>query len=85
MRSIRAVRAKLRAYRDGADMIPNQLRSIQRLQKQPPPAKTVLRMVGVLCLTGDEAADFLEVVGYSLQLLIDDYWGTAAGVAPGAH
>lgn len=48
---------------------PSQLSRIQSGQKKPPPAETVLRMIEVLRLTGDEAADLLEAAGYSPQLL----------------
>ena len=48
---------------------PSQLSRMQSGQKRPPPAETVLRMIEVLRLTGDEATDFLEAAGYSPQLL----------------
>lgn len=71
---------QLRAYRERlgmsqqtlaerASVSPSQLSRIQSGQKKPPPAETVLRMIEVLRLTGDEAADLLEAAGYSSQLL----------------
>ena len=48
---------------------PSQLSRIQSGQRRPPPAETVLRMIEVLRLRGDEAGDFLEAAGYSPQLL----------------
>lgn len=71
---------QLRAYRERLGMSqqtlaertgvsPSQLSRIQSGEKKPPPAETVLRMIEVLRLTADEAANLLEAANYSPQLL----------------